>query len=202
VGLAVTAFAAIHSLLASRFAKERAVRWIGERNRNGLYRTFFNTQAVLTSGALVVYCARLRDRPLWQAPRPVARALGIVRVGILGLMYRAARQVGLSRMSGLHNLAQWRRGDLIIPPEPEAQGPALDRPIAGPFRFTRHPLNLFAIPLLWLAPRISRNRFAFNCAATLYFLIGSIHEEARLRRAAPGAYRAYQRKAPFMIGVF
>ena len=115
-------------------------------------------------------------------------------------MYAAARQVGLPRISGLHSMAAWCRGDEHVPAEPEAQGPALDRPISGPFRFTRHPLNILSIRLLWLAPRISRNRLVFNCAATLYFLLGSLHEEARLRRTHPESYRKYQKQVRFLAG--
>ena len=202
ISLAVAAFAAVHSLLASRSAKERAASRFGERNRNGLYRVFFNTQAIVTSTALVAYCARLPDRPtpFWRVPKGVGFGFNLVRLGLLFSMYSAARQVGIGRIGGWHNLVLWWRGAKDVPPEPEAQGPALDRPLQGPFRFTRHPLNLLSIPLIWLAPRITRNRFAFNMAATAYFLLGSVHEELRLRRAAPDAYRAYQREVRFLAG--
>jgi protein-S-isoprenylcysteine O-methyltransferase Ste14 len=200
IGLAVTVFAVIHSLLASRSAKDRAVRLVGARGRNGHYRVFFNAQAIVTTAGLVWYCARLPDRPLWRAPKPLGLVFNAIRFGILAAMYSATRQVGLARISGLHSMAAWSRGDENIPAEPEAQGPALDRPIAGPFRFTRHPLNLLSIPLLWLAPSVSRNRFVFNSAATLYFLLGSLHEEARLCRANPESYRAYQQQVRFLVG--
>lgn len=200
VVLAVAAFAGIHSLFASRGVKERAARHLGVRHRNGLYRVFFNAQAILATGGLVWYCARLRDRPLWQVPKPLGILFNAVRFWILTSMYAATRQVGLARMAGLHSFAHWWRGDDHIPAEPEAQGPAIDRPISGPFRFTRHPLNILSIPLLWLAPRISRNRFVFNSVATLYFLAGSLHEEARLRQMDPESYRAYQQRVRFLVG--
>ena len=198
VGLAVTVFAVIHSLLASRSAKQRAVRVLGVRGRNGLYRVFFNAQAIVTTAGLVWYCARLSDQPLWRAPKPLGLVFNAFRFAILIAMYSATRQAGFARISGFHSMAAWSRGDEFVPAEPEAQGPALDRPISGAFRFTRHPLNILSIPLIWLAPSVSRNRFVFNSAATLYFLLGSLHEEARLRSANPESYRAYQQQVRFL----
>lgn len=190
----------IHSLLASRGAKERAVRHLGARGRNGLYRVFFNAQAIITTTGLIWYCARLPDRPCWRTPKQVALLFNSVRLALLVAMYSAVRQVGFTRMSGLRSMVLWRRGDEDVPPEPEAQGPALDRPISGVFRFSRHPLNILSIPLLWLAPSISRNRLVFNTVSTMYFLLGSLHEETRLLLASAESYRAYQQRVRFLIG--
>ena len=81
-------------------------------------------------------------------------------------------------------------------PEPEAQGPALDEPglsrAPGPFAWSRHPLNFAPLPILWLWPRMTTNLLAFNTAATIYLVIGSLHEEARLREAFGDRYAAYE----------
>jgi methanethiol S-methyltransferase len=72
--------------------------------------------------------------------------------------------------------------------------------IAGPFRWSRHPLNFWPLPILWLHPRMTTNLLAFNAAATIYLVIGSVHEEARLRNAYGTDYIAYQQsEVPFYL---
>jgi hypothetical protein len=115
----------------------------------------------------------------------------------------AARQVGVLRILGLEGLLCWL-GDGPVPPEPEAQGPALDaeglRHAAGPFAWSRHPLNFAPLPAFWLHPRMTTTLLAFNLASTAYLVIGSWHEEARLQEAFGGGYAAYQRSGvPFYL---
>ena len=72
----------------------------------------------------------------------------------------------------------------------------------GPFRYTRHPLNLAPLPVLWLNPVMTANLAVFNLAATVYFVAGSWHEEQRLRAAYGDAYEEYRRSGvPFYLPV-
>jgi hypothetical protein len=117
----------------------------------------------------------------------------------------SAGQVGLRRITGLESLLAWF-GDGPVPPEPEAQGPALDdegrRHAIGPFAWSRHPLNFAPLPVFWLWPRMTTNLLAFNTAATIYLVVGSLHEEARLREAFGGDYDAYlSGSVPFYVPV-
>ena len=115
----------------------------------------------------------------------------------------AARQVGIRRIVGLDSFVAWL-GEGPVLPEPEAQGPALDEQglarHAGPFSWSRHPLNFAPLPILWLWPRMTTNLLAFNTAATVYLVIGSLHEESRLREAFGDKYIAYERgDVPFYL---
>lgn len=195
--LSTTLFAAVHSLLASNFAKRTASRLIGEENRNRYYRVFFNAQSIVTSGSLVLYIWRLPDRPVWQMNRAGTVFCNLARTICLVGFIQAVRQIRFRRVSGIAPLLA-EPGS--VPREPEGQGPALDVPVTGPFRFSRHPLNFLAIPLIWLAPRMTKNRFAFNCAATIYFFLGSLHEERRMREAWGAAYEDYRRTTGFVLG--
>jgi hypothetical protein len=117
----------------------------------------------------------------------------------------AAGQVGQRRIAGLESLLAWL-GNGPVPPEPEAQGPALDDEgkihASGPFAWSRHPLNFAPLPILWLWPPMTTSLLAFNTAATIYLVVGSLHEETRLREAFGDDYDAYLNSGvPFYIPV-
>jgi hypothetical protein len=205
--LATAAYAAVHSLLASRAAKDAAARVAGTRQRNGWYRVAFNAQAVAGFGALAWWGWRLPDRALWRARGATRVALHLVQLGGLALGWRAVRQVGAARMLGLASARAWLAGHADVPPEPEAQGPAPSEHapdgalVTGDaFATSRHPLNVAPLPVLWAMPVMTTNLAAFNAAATLYLVLGSRHEESRLRRAYGARYEAYRRSGvPFYV---
>lgn len=193
---ATTLFAGIHSLLASRAAKRTTAKLLGERHRNALYRPLYNVQAVITFGVLVLYGSKLPDRELYRAKKPFA---GLMRFGqLVSLLYllSTAQQIGLLRFAGVPNLLALLKGQASVPREPEGQGPSLDADgemkATGPFRATRHPLNFAMLPVLWLMPRMTFNLAAFNFIVTVYLIVGSVHEEARLREVYGQAYIDYQ----------
>ena len=199
------AFALLHSALASRTAKSMAARTFGTRRRNGLYRAFFNTQASVATVALALYLRRLPDRELYVVRGPAATLMRAGQGAGLLLLLDAGWRVGVLPISGMSSLMRLSRGDDPVPAEPEAQGPALDEQgrlnVGGAFLRSRHPLNLAALPILWLNPRMTRNLALFSAIATAYFWIGSFHEERRLLAAYGDAYRRYvSGTVPFFFG--
>ena len=203
VAAATAVFGVVHSLLASRPAKRAAARTFGERNRNGLYRVFYLGQSLVTFGMLAAYIRRQPSRELYRIEGPLAFLMHAIQAGALLYATSAAGQVGLRRITGLESLLAWF-GDGPVPPEPEAQGPALDDEgrshAIGPFAWSRHPLNFAPLPILWLWPRMTTSLFAFNTAVTIYLVIGSLHEEARLRQAFGDDYDAYLNSGvPFYV---
>ena len=205
VAAATAAFGIVHSLLASRPAKRAVARTFGERNRNGLYRVFYIGQSLVTFGVLAAYIRRQPSRELYRIEGPLALLMHAIQAGALVYATAAAGQVGLRRITGLESFLAWL-GDGPVPPEPEAQGPALDdegrRNSAGPFAWSRHPLNFAPLPVFWLWPRMTTNLLAFNTAATIYLVVGSLHEEARLRGAFGDDYDAYLNSGiPFYLPV-
>jgi hypothetical protein len=201
---ATVLFGIIHSALASRKVKKTAVQFIGERRRNAFYRPLYIVQSLLTFGALIIYVKRLPNRTLYRVHGPLAGLMQLARLVSLGYAAYAAHQVGIPAMLGWPGLSAWLRGEAVVPPEPEAQGPALAGDgrlnATGPFLVSRHPLNLAPLPVLWLVPRMTVNLAALNCVATLYFVIGSVHEESRLRSSYGPSYSDYQESAvPFYL---
>lgn len=195
VAAATTAFGIVHSALASSFAKQAAAELCGTRNRNGLYRAFYSGQSLVTLGMLAEYIRRQPNLQLYRIEGPLAAAMHAAQVGSLIYMAAAASQIGICRMLGGECLFNWV-SDGPTEPEPAGQGPALDRRgqdhAAGPFVWSRHPLNFAMVPLLWLWPRMTTNLLVFNTVTTAYLVIGSLHEELRLREAYGDDYEAYQ----------
>ena len=203
VAAATAAFGLVHSALASRAAKRAAAQTCGERNRNGLYRVFYIGQSLMTFGLLAAYIRRQPSRELYRVERPLAWLMHAVQAGAVVYATSAAEQVGLRRITGLESFLAWL-GDGPVPPEPEAQGPALDaegrRHAIGPFAWSRHPLNFAPLPIFWLWPRMTTSLLAFNTAATIYLVVGSLHEEARLREVFGDQYDAYLNSGiPFYV---
>ena len=61
-------------------------------------------------------------------------------------------------------------------------------------------MNFAPVPIFWLWPRMTTGLLAFNTAATVYLVIGSLHEEARLQEAFGNDYAAYQESGvPFYL---
>jgi protein-S-isoprenylcysteine O-methyltransferase Ste14 len=190
-------FALAHSALASRRAKQYASQLTGERQRNAFYRPLYLAQSAASLGALYLYTRGLPDKVIYHIHPPLSGFMQAARLASVGYAVYAARQVGVGRMLGLPGLKAWLAGELQVPQEPEAQGPRLaakgELKVTGPFSASRHPLNLAPLPVFWLAPKMTAKLAAFNCVSTLYLVIGSMHEERRLRDAYDHAYEEYQK---------
>lgn len=195
-------WALIHRLLASKRAKDLALRAVGPRYRDGLYRFLYNTQSVVTLAWAARWFLRLPDRELYQARFPWSYVLRAGQAASLGVLLSGIRTVGMLDFAGITSLrALLAKEDAH--PEPEAQGPPIgdDGEIvqAGMFRFTRHPGNLGALGLFLLFPRMTVNRAVLAVLVALYVVVGSVHEEHRLRVAYGASYERYRRKTPFLL---
>jgi len=201
ISLATGLFAVLHSLLASLAVKEAVARQVGDARRDGLYRLFYVVQALVSFTLLILYGLKQPRQVLYRLSGRLAWAARLGQLGGVAYAFYAAYHAGFWRMSGLANLWAWLSGR-PLPGGPVAQGPERDAQgrlhIAGPFRLSRHPLNLSPLPAFWLAPVMTTRRLAFNLVGTLYLVLGSIHEEQRLLRVYGAEYRAYQRsRVPF-----
>lgn len=198
---ATIGFALLHSALASRQAKNAARTLVGTPSAENGYRLFYSMQAMLSFLALVRFGARLPAKTIYSLSGPPAWILrGGQCLGLLHL-YCAASQVGIARMLGLKNFLAWRTGRPALP-VPLAQGPEIDASghltTGGLYSWSRHPLNFSGIPIFWLTPRMTDKRLVFNLLSTVYFILGSHHEAARLREAYGNAYRRYEKSGvPF-----
>jgi hypothetical protein len=194
---ATAIYGLVHSALASHKAKQSARALAGFRCRNALYRPFYLLQSLVTMFLLTLYIRRQPGKTLYSIRGAAAIPFRLGQVGGIIWATYAAYEVGFLEILGIRPLWQLLRRENLIAPEPEAQGPALTDEgtlrINGPFRLSRHPLNLAPLIILWLNPRQTTNLVAYNSVSTIYLILGSRHEEFRLRAAYGDAYRQYEK---------
>lgn len=197
--LATLSFGVVHSALASRRAKRIAAYVAGREHSEATYRVFYVGQGLISFAALLAYCAKLPRNTVYHVRGPGAILLRAGQLAGLMQLFAGLRQVGFRRWSGVEKLQAWQKGE-EMPLAPVAQGPELDEEGkltgGGPFRWSRHPLNFAAVPLFWLTPHMTTRRLAFNTVGTAYLVLGSLHEEVRLRAAYGPAYELYLQNGP------
>jgi methanethiol S-methyltransferase len=195
-------WALIHSVVASKQVKDLTRRIAGPRFRDGLYRLAYNIQSV----ALLLWVARrfsrLPDRELYHVRPPWSWLFRASQAASLGALLSGVRVMGILNFAGITPLRDFLTGR-DVRPAPEAQGPPVgadDEVVRiGAFRFTRHPGNLGALGFFLFLPRMTANRAVLVVLVVLYVVLGSMHEEYRLRATYGAAYERYRRAVPFLI---
>lgn len=179
----------IHSLLASAAFKAWIRQRVGEVRFAGFYRFAYSAFATLTFLPLFVMAAFLPDDfTVWQVTGWGAWLLwGLRLVGLLGAAYTILETGGM-QFVGITQVFDFFAGR-------ETQEDKGKLMTTGTYSLMRHPLYTFSILFLWASPTMTRNGLLFNGAITLYFVIGSIYEERRLRAQFGEAYARYQTQA-------
>jgi hypothetical protein len=196
------ALAAIHSLLASRQAKHLVRQIAGPRYRNGLYRLAYNAQSVLLLAWAARWFSRLPDRELYRAKPPWSWLFRAGQAASLGVLLSGVRVIGPLDFAGVTQLRGLLAGH-DPGPEPEAQGPPIsadgEMVTDEVFHLTRHPSNLGVVGFFLLFPRMTANRAVLAALVAPYVVLGSLHEEHRLRAAYGVPFVEYRRKVPFLV---
>jgi len=178
-------FGVIHSTLASSRVKSFAARVFGQKASRH-YRLFYVIAAAATSMAYFAPVMLLGDAPLYEIPAPWHYLTLVIQLGAGILFIVTLFQTSLLHFTGLASLfGEKQPADRLI--------------TNGFYRYTRHPLYLFALVMLWLLPVMTWNRLALAIGVTVYTLIGSTLEERRLAAQFGQEYLEYKRRTPWLI---
>lgn len=181
-------YAVVHSLLASLPVKVWARRIFGS-STDRWYRLAYNLFATITLLPIFPMLALLPDKTLYVVPAPWRWLMMGGQVLALAGLGVALWQTNPFHFLGLAQLF--------------AEQPAENRTFRaqGCYTWVRHPLYFFSLLFLWLTPLMSVNLLTTYVLFTIYFYIGSIHEERRLLVEFGAAYRDYQRRVPRLIPI-
>lgn len=186
VFLAVVVYGIVHSLLASLWAKARALQWLGALAER-TYRLAYNIFAVISFLPVLALVALLPDRSIYTLPAPwIWLALGLQSLA------------GLSVVAGVLQTDPWAfLGVRQLRQSPEA-GPGR-LVVSGLYRWVRHPLYTAGMVFLWFSPVMTMNTLALNLGLTAYIVLGARLEERRLLHEFGAEYAAYQLRTPMLI---
>ncbi|MFN7951398.1 MAG: isoprenylcysteine carboxylmethyltransferase family protein [bacterium] len=175
-------FVVLHSLSATPAWKRAFGKLFPEAFERAAY-------VVLSGVSLLALLAVWRPMPtlIWRVEGILGHVLDGVFWIALGCAWWVGQQFDQAAFVGTRQLAAHFRG------EPPPTSPFV---VKGPFRFSRHPMYLAMIVLMWSASTLTSGRLLFNVLATAYFVIGSRLEERRLVAEIGAPYLEYRRHVP------
>ncbi|MBN1978353.1 MAG: isoprenylcysteine carboxylmethyltransferase family protein [Anaerolineae bacterium] len=180
------AWAGVHSLLASLRMKRWARRTFGA-GVDRWYRIIYILFALATFAPIPLLLLLLPDCILYIMPAPWRWLMVLGQVGGAVGAAAAILTTGAFRFVGL---AQALTG------QSEEGGPLQVR---GLYCYVRHPGYFFSMIVVWLTPLMTLNLLTLYALFTVYFYVGSVHEESRLVAEFGAAYEEYQRYVPRLI---
>ena len=186
-------WAGLHSLTAMPAFKRKIAQAIGPLAYAGLYRLLYNSWAVLTFlPVLWALATQLPATTIWQIPQPFNFLFYFVQlIGLVGLTI-SLWQTDFWSFVGLRQTIRYIQGES----RPERPIPFIR---TGTYGLVRHPLYFFSLLFIWFTPLMSLSGLVFNLLATLYFGLGSLHEERRLLADYGDDYHRYRQEVPAFI---
>jgi protein-S-isoprenylcysteine O-methyltransferase Ste14 len=184
--LAVAAYGALHTAMATHWAKRRARQSLGSA-ADRFYRLIYNTIAVIALLPVLAVPAVHPGPTLYRLAWPWSLVALLGQGVAAGLLVAGALQTDLWRFLGLRQLRQ---------PELDTS-PRLV--VTGLYRWVRHPLYSAGLVFLWLTPWMTTSVLALNLGLTAYIVIGSRFEERRLIAEFGNLYRGYQQRVPRLV---
>lgn len=184
--IAVLLYGALHSLLATFWAKGKLEQVFGPSGRRA-YRLVYNLLAVVTFLPVMGVVAAYPGDTMYRWPWPWIVLTSVGQLAAVVLLVVGLLQTDAWEFLGLRQVVEGTSAH-----EPRLQ-------TSGLYRFVRHPLYSAGLVFIWLTPVMTASILALNLGISLYLYLGSTFEERRLVRQFGNAYEAYRRRVPRLI---
>ena len=181
IGLYFVGWALLHSLLASLRAKKLAGRLFGETARRW-YRLGFVLTAIVTLIPLLLMILSLPDTPLYTVAAPWRWVMVAAQLASLVLLGWTILSTDALEFLGIKQLRRPSRRSKLT--------------TRGLYRYSRHPMYFASMLVMWLSPAMSVNLLTLYALISIYFIVGSYHEEQLLMNQFGPAYEDYRNKVP------
>lgn len=183
-------WALLHSLTAARRVKRWVRERFGRRLYDGFYRLAYNAFSVVSILPLLFLLAtRVPATVLWRLRSPLNVLFVLLQVVGLAGLAASLWQTDVWRFLGVRQALRYLQGEQE--PDPPAEFVQ-----SGTYKLVRHPLYFFSMLFIWFTPVMTLSTLLFNGLATVYFLVGAMHEERRLEQEFGEDYRQYRREVP------
>ena len=181
-----TVFAAHHSLFARDGAK-RLLSAIPRRLMRSVY-------VWIASALLVAVCLLWQPigGDLYRSQNLAASALAVVQLAGALIIARAVARIDPLELSGIRVV---EASDAASSP---AAGPG-PLQITGPYRWVRHPIYLGWMLIVFGAPQMTGDRFAFAVISSLYLIVAVPWEERSLMQSFGEEYARYKRQVRWRV---
>jgi len=172
-------------------AKSLAKRWLGR------YFAFYKLTYVLIALLSLAAAWSLMPKPVGALYHigglffyifKAAQVLALIGFIFAGRQFDFAEFIGLSDAGGFFS---------------EGTGTAEPVPLntSGLFAYTRHPLYLFGMAILWFEPDMTYRWLSISLIFSAYMLIGALFEERKLLALYGDEYRRYQKKVRMFMPI-
>ena len=187
-------FGITHTYLASfEFKKKLALKY---GNLIAFYRIIYNVTATLFF-LLIFLIAPDPDIIIYDLNFPFDIIIFILQfLSLIGLFW-TFRYIDAKEFLGIGQIFRWKN-DSYNPSELDEK---YTLRIAGPYRFSRHPVYLFSILFLVFRPTMTLSYLIFLICFIAYFYIGSIYEEKKLITLFGVEYSQYKKRVPRIIPI-
>lgn len=193
------AFALIHSLFVTDAVKKISASFLGETFVKAAYRLLFTCFSMVTMLIAFGLIAGIPDRkmvtlPLWATL--LFHGLQMLGIVIGALTFRV---IDLPEFLGITQFITYLRYRTV---SGDIEGMRGNRLItSGVYGVVRHPLYLAGMLIFTLNPHITVNSLTVTVLADLYFIIGSLIEERRLKKRFGKEYEDYMKRVPAFMPI-
>jgi protein-S-isoprenylcysteine O-methyltransferase Ste14 len=184
IGIVFVCWAVLHSILASLRAKRLAGRIFGEAAKRW-YRFGFVIAALLTLIPILLLLLLLPDTLLYSVPPPWRWMMMAGQLAALALLVWTVMSTQPLDFIGIKQILGGSYRTTLT--------------VDGLYRLSRHPMYLTSMLVMWLSPRMTVNLLTLFALMSLYFIVGSYHEEMLLIKQFGPAYREYRKKVPRIV---